>query len=336
MAAKSIAPFLIPFKNVTKLNSNVNTIQIRNKWWSNTPIKTNTNYKVVMPGNVSKQIAYDMIPNHIILPPYAKSGIPPQITEKWKKDSSLGYTEIKSDEYIERMKKACQLAKSVLTQAGDMVRVGLTTDEIDQLVFDLSIAHNAYPSPLNYRGFPKAVCTSVNNVICHGIPDDRPLCNGDIVNIDVTVYIDGVHGDCSKTFLVGEVDEDGKRLVSITEECLKIGVEICKPGTKFSDIGQAIYNHAQKYNYEIVPQFTGHGIGYYFHGPPDVYHVPNTYPGKMKPGMTFTIEPILTEGTDEMVILEDGWTALTCDNSRAAQCEHTVLITEEGVEVLTE
>lgn len=242
---------------------------------------------------------------------------------------------IKSPYEIENMKKACKLARNILKEAGESLRVGVTTNEIDQLVYDLSLAHDAYPSPLNYRGFPKSVCTSVNNVICHGIPDDRPLSDGDIINIDVTVYLDGVHGDCSKTFLVGDVDDDGKRLVMVTEQCLEIGIQLCKPHTKFADIGEAIYEIAQASGFEVVGQFTGHGIGSYFHGPPDIYHVPNTYPGKMLPGMTFTIEPALSEGTDEIVILEDGWTAVTCDNSRAAQCEHTVLITETGVEILT-
>lgn len=322
-----MAQFLMHVKNGTRCYPKINSLYVRNKFWSSTPIRKDTNYKIVKPGNVSKQITHDSIPNHIILPPYAKSGIPPPINDQ--------KPEMKSKEDIEKMRNACKLARNVLIQAGDIVRVGLTTDEIDQLVYDLSIANNAYPSPLNYRGFPKAVCTSVNNVICHGIPDDRPLSDGDIINIDVTVYLDGVHGDCSKTFLVGDVDKDGKRLVSTTEECLEIGIAVCKPGAKFSEIGDAIYNHAQTCEYEVVPQFTGHGIGRYFHGPPDIYHAPNYYPGKMMPGMTFTIEPILSEGSDEMVILEDGWTALTCDNSRAAQCEHTVLITDEGVEVLT-
>lgn len=299
-------------------------------WFSSTPIKTNTNYKVVSPGNVSKQTNPHDIPSRIAMPPYALTGIPPHMIYK-----NLQRHEIKSVHEIEKMRKACKLARTVLTEAGKSLRVGMTTDEIDQLVFELSITGNAYPSPLNYRGFPKSVCTSVNNVICHGIPDDRPLSEGDIINIDVTVYLDGVHGDCSRTFLVGDVDNDGKRLVMVTEECLEIGIQLCKPHTKFGEIGEAIYEHAQRSGFEVVGQFTGHGIGSYFHGPPDIYHVPNTYPGEMLPGMTFTIEPAVSEGTDEIVILEDGWTAVTCDNSRAAQCEHTVLITETGVEILT-
>jgi len=204
------------------------------------------------------------------------------------------------------------------------------------LVFDMSMAHGAYPSPLNYKGFPKSVCTSVNNVVCHGIPDDRPLADGDIINVDVTVYLNGFHGDCSSTFLVGDVDEAGRRLVQVTEECLAIGLDCCRPGAPFCTIGDAIYRHAFKSGFTVVPAFTGHGIGSYFHGPPDVYHVPNPwYRRTMAEGMTFTIEPIVSEGSDRIVVLEDGWTAVSADNSRAAQAEHTVLVTESGVEVLT-
>ena len=301
---------------------------LRNQSWLRPPIKHPTNYKVVVPGNVSEQVPPTKFLHPVPLPPYALSGIPPTINEE-------GQPDIKSKDEIERMRNACRLARKILIEAGDTLRVGMTTDEIDQLIFDLSLAHNAYPSPLNYRGFPKSVCTSVNNVVCHGIPDDRPLADGDILNIDVTVYLDGVHGDCSKTFLVGDVDDAGKRLVAITEECLQIGIQLCKPGSAFSDIGDAVYTHASKAGFNVVGAFTGHGIGTYFHGPPDIYHIPNNYPGKMMPGMTFTVEPAISEGSDRIIILEDGWTAVTTDNSRCAQCEHTVLITEDGVEILT-
>nr|CAD7424215.1 unnamed protein product [Timema monikensis] len=178
-------------------------------------------------------------------------------------------------------------------------QVGKTTDDIDKLVHKLALDNGAYPSPLHYKGFPKSVCTSVNNVACHGIPDDRPLEDGDIINIDVTVYLNGFHGDCSSTFLVGNVDEKGRKLVQVTEECLYRAIEHCKPGRFFNSLD-------------------------------------NVYPGRMLPGMTFTIEPVIAQGSENIVILEDGWTAVMEDTGRAAQFEHTVLITETGVEVLTQ
>ncbi|KAF0298797.1 Methionine aminopeptidase 1D, mitochondrial [Amphibalanus amphitrite] len=193
---------------------------------------------------------------------------------------------------------------------------GVTTEEIDRLVHRLTVQHGAYPSPLNYRGFPKSVCTSVNNVACHGIPDDRPLEDGDIINIDVTVFLDGHNGDCSETYPVGQVDQQGLRLIDAARRCRDDAIAICRPGVPFSEIG--------------------HGIGRYFHGPPEIYHCWNSYPGTMQPGMTFTIEPVISQGSREIVLLEDGWTAISGDGSRSAQFEHTVLITEDGVEILTE
>ncbi len=210
-------------------------------------------------------------------------------------------------------------------------------DEIDRLVYDMTTSRGAYPSPLNYRGFPKSVCTSVNNCVCHGIPDSRPLKNGDIINIDITVYINGVHGDCSETYAVGDgVDEAGLRLIDATRKCLDAGLRVCGPQTPFSEIGFSVLNRARSLGFDVVPAFTGHGIGPYFHGPPDIYHVPNKYPGRMEPGMVFTVEPVITEGGMEIVILEDGWTANALDDSRSAQFEHTILITPGGIEVLTE
>lgn len=285
-------------------------------------------YKVVTPGKVSPQHKLTDIPAHIATPSYAKTSIPLQ--------SKATSHEIKSADDVEKMRQSCKLAKKILTCAGQLVKPGNTTDQIDRKVFQMCIEHAAYPSPLNYRGFPKSVCTSVNNCVCHGIPDDRPLENGDIINIDVTVYLNGFHGDCSKTFLVGQVDGAGQRLVQVVEECLSVGVAACGPGKAYNNIGGQIEAYANWMGYNVVPCFTGHGIGSYFHGPPDIYHCANSYPGKMEPGVTFTIEPVISEGTGEVAILEDGWTAITSDNSRSAQCEHTVLITETGYEILTE
>lgn len=198
------------------------------------------------------------------------------------------------------------------------------------------IKSNAYPSPLRYSGFPKSVCTSVNNIACHGIPDDRALCDGDIINIDITVYLNKFHGDTSKTFLVGDVDERGKYLVHHNEVALQKAIEVCRPGQPFNVIGAAISKYAKEVGLEVVPAFIGHGIGEFFHGPPEVFHFENDYDcGIMEPRMTFTIEPILSLGTKELELWEDGWTAATMDGSRTSQVEHTILITDDGCEILT-
>lgn len=196
--------------------------------------------------------------------------------------------------------------------------------------------NNSYPSPLRYLGFPKSVCTSINNIACHGIPDDRKLEDGDIINVDITVYLNSFHGDCSKTFLIGDVDERGKYLVHHNEQALMRAIEVCKPGEKFNTIGKTISKYAKEVDLRIVPAFIGHGIGAFFHGPPEIFHFDNDFPvGIMQPGMTFTIEPIFSLGTEEIELWEDGWTAATVDGSRTSQFEHIVLITDNGCEILT-
>ncbi|XP_075219296.1 methionine aminopeptidase 1D, mitochondrial isoform X2 [Lycorma delicatula] len=286
--------------------------------------KTFRSYSIVKPGYVKEMRT---VPEHINSPVYYKTGKPPKSSKE---------IEIKTKEQIEKMRAAGQLARFILDEVGIKIRVGMTTDKIDEIVHNMAIEHGAYPSPLNYEGFPKSVCTSVNNVACHGIPDDRPLQDGDIINVDVTVYLNGYHGDCSSTFLIGDVDIEGIKLVNATYEALEAAMSICRPGEYFYSIGDVVEEVAKLRNYTVVPAYTGHGIGSYFHGPPDIIHCYNEYPGQMKPGMTFTIEPILSQGTGETVVLEDGWTGVTTDNSRTAQWEQTVLITESGFEVLTQ
>lgn len=267
------------------------------------------------------------VPDHIVKPPY-----------KIFCDNPIegpAYPEVKDVNKIEGMRKSCKLAASILNNVEEIVKVGTTTDKIDEFIHKMTIASNAYPSPLKYKGFPKSVCTSVNNVAVHGIPDLRPLHNGDIINIDVTVYFEGFHGDCSKTFLIGDVDDRGKELVQVTEECLDLAIKICGPDVPFNSIGSVVHKHASKNRLTVLPAFLGHGIGEYFHGKPDIYHTRNRYPGLMKPGMTFTIEPAISHGSENTFILEDGWTAVTGDGSRVAQVEHTILITENGAEILT-
>ncbi|KAH9489669.1 Methionine aminopeptidase 1D, mitochondrial [Bulinus truncatus] len=235
------------------------------------------------------------------------------------------------------MRPACLLAASILRYVGQNLKVGMKTDDVDALVYSKCIEGGAYPSPLHYKGFPKAVCTSVNEVACHGIPGHRILNNGDIINVDVTVFYKGYHGDTSQTFIIGHTDDRSKALVRAAEICRDAGIAVCKHGTPLSAIGEIIYDTAKAAGFEVIPFFCGHGIGKYFHGPPDIVHVPCDMVGddRMLEGMTFTIEPILCDGNPEIQIQEDGWTVVTQDGSRSAQFEHTILITKEGYEILT-
>ena len=266
------------------------------------------------------------VPAHIGRPSYADTGdvVP------WDEPR------IKSPDVIERMRHAGSVAAEILRLAGEAVRPGVTTDEIDAYVHDLYIERGAYPSPLNYHGYPKSLCTSVNEVICHGIPDSRVLLNGDILNLDVTAYIGGVHGDTNATFYVGDVDPVSRRLTEVTEECMWHGIEAVVPGRPLSDIGKAIEQHAKQHRYGVVRAFIGHGIGEQFHTDVQVFHYYEPRANMiMRPGMTFTIEPMITLGAWQHRMWDDGWTAVTTDGKRTAQYEHTVLVTDTGVDVLT-
>ena len=237
---------------------------------------------------------------------------------------------------IDAMRRAGAAAAEVLIIAGGHVAPGVTTDAIDAVVHAEVLDRGAYPSPLGYRTFPKSVCTSVNEVICHGIPDSRPLAAGDIVNVDVTVYLDGVHGDTSAMFFVGEVDAESRRLVSGTLRSLQAAIEVVVPGVPVSAIGRAIEGVARPGRLGVVREFVGHGVGPDFHGNLQIphYHDPrNSSP--LGEGMTFTIEPMLTLGSPQVDLWNDGWTAVTADRSRSAQFEHTLLVTSDGVEILT-
>ncbi|XP_050723627.1 methionine aminopeptidase 1D, mitochondrial-like isoform X2 [Eriocheir sinensis] len=277
--------------------------------------------------NVGEVSAAQLVPEHIPRPPYAETGQPPPPPAS---------AELHSKEGIEAMRAACSLAVKAQNTVRKNIKAGMTTAEIDELVHRVAVEGGAYPSPLNYLGFPKSVCTSVNNVACHGIPDDRPLVDGDIISVDVTVYLGGVHGDCCETYLIGDVDEPGQHLVRAAKRCRDEAISLCAPGIPFAVIGNRVEQVANKEGVTVVPCFIGHGIGSYFHGPPDIYHCYNFFPGEMQPGMTFTIEPVIAQGKEEVLILEDGWTAVMTDNGRAAQFEHTILITETGYEILTE
>jgi methionyl aminopeptidase len=266
------------------------------------------------------------VPLTIARPDYAASGVPTRGTGR----------DVRTPEELTRMRRACKAAARILKSAGMAVKPGITTDAIDELVHGLTIKEGGYPSPLNYRGFPKSVCTSVNEVICHGIPDSRVLLEGDIVNLDVTIFLDGVHGDCNATFFVGEVDEESRRLVKVTRECLMKGIEAVKPDRPISDIGRVIEAHAEANQFGVVRSYCGHGISETFHTSLQIPHYFDArMTTKMVPNMTFTIEPMITAGTHEERHWDDGWTVVTADLRRTAQFEHTIVVTETGGEILT-
>ena len=276
----------------------------------------------VQPGIVSPRRA---VPAGIPRPNYAETGEPepmPRVEDP--------------AERLTRMRRACQAAAEVLAEGARHVAAGVTTDELDRVVHEAYLARGGYPSTLNYRGFPKSLCTSVNEVILHGIPDSRPLRAGDIVNLDVTIYLDGFHGDCSATFPVGLVDEASTRLMQVTREAMMKGIEAVKVGRPLSDIGRAVEQVAAAHGYGVVRDFCGHGIGEDFHLSPAVLHY---YEARnrtvMEEGMFFTIEPMLTQGSYEHTVWPDGWTAVTVDGQRSAQFEHTLYVGRDGAEILT-
>lgn len=249
---------------------------------------------------------------------------------------------VRTPDELVRMRRACRAAAEVLRRTGEKVKPGVTTDELDAFAHELTVQFGGYPSPLNYPNapglprFPKSICTSVNEVICHGVPDGRPLKDGDIVNLDVTVYLDGMHGDTNATFLVGEVDEESRQLVTVTRDCMMKGIEAVKPGRPISDIGRAIELHADRFGFGVVRSYCGHGIGEAFHTNLQIPHYFDASARtRMEPGMTFTIEPMITLGAWEELHWDDGWTVVTKDLRRSAQFEHTILVTETGAEILT-
>jgi len=243
----------------------------------------------------------------------------------------------KSPAEIEKMRISGQLAARVLTMIEPHVVPGVRTEELDRICHDYIVNDlDAIPAPLNYRGFPKSICTSINHVVCHGIPGTRKLKNGDIVNIDITVIKDGYHGDTSKMFLVGSPPVRARRLVDITYECLLIGIRMVRPGVRLGDLGHAIQSHAESNNFSVVREYCGHGIGREFHEEPQVLHYGAPGTGLiLEAGMTFTIEPMINAGKRQVKLLADNWTVVTKDRSLSAQWEHTILVTGEGYEVLT-
>eukprot|EP00612_Vaucheria_litorea_P004985 CAMPEP_0171463898 /NCGR_PEP_ID=MMETSP0945-20130129/7396_1 /TAXON_ID=109269 /ORGANISM="Vaucheria litorea, Strain CCMP2940" /LENGTH=324 /DNA_ID=CAMNT_0011990805 /DNA_START=136 /DNA_END=1110 /DNA_ORIENTATION=- len=276
-----------------------------------------------------------IVPPHIPRPDYADHSLGHSKGEESSKTSNASIP-IYSAKQIEGIRKACKVGREVLNEAGKAIKVGATADEIDRVVHEACIERGAYPSPLNYYGFPKSVCTSVNEVICHGIPDLRELVEGDICNIDVTTYVDGFHGDLNETFFVGNVDKESKKLVKTAFACLQAAVQLVKPGTMYRDIGAAVGKVARDNNCQVVRTYCGHGIGELFHTTPNIPHYPkNKAKGIMKAGNVFTIEPMINMGHWQDRTWPDNWTAVTVDGKRSAQFEHTILVTEDGYELLT-
>ncbi|HEX7045744.1 MAG TPA: type I methionyl aminopeptidase [Burkholderiales bacterium] len=244
---------------------------------------------------------------------------------------------IKTPDEIEKMRVAGRLAAEVLDMIAPHVVPGVTTGELDRICHDYIVnKQRAIPAPLNYKGFPKSICTSVNHQVCHGIPGEKRLKKGDIVNIDVTVIKDGFHGDTSRMFYVGEPSIQARRLVEVTRECMYLGIEQVRPGARLGDIGHAIQTHAEKHGFSVVREYCGHGIGRTFHEDPQVLHYGRPGTGmELVPGMIFTIEPMINAGRPDVKLMPDNWTVVTRDHSLSAQWEHTVLVTETGYEILT-
>lgn len=276
------------------------------------------------PGKISPKRG---VPSHIERPEYLFHDGPEVVTS----------SDVKSPEVIERIRQAGKIAAGALQVAGAAAKPGVTTDEIDAIAHEYMISHDAYPSALDYMGFPKSVCTSVNEVICHGIPDSRPLEDGDILNIDVTAYFDGVHGDTCGMFMIGDVDEESRLLSERTKNAMMRGIKAIAPGREINVIGRVVERYAKRFNYGVIRDYTGHGVGEAFHSGLIIPHYDSPRATTvMEPGMVFTVEPMLTLGGIDWEQWDDNWTVTTKDKSRTAQWEHTIVVTEDGAEILTQ
>jgi methionyl aminopeptidase len=278
----------------------------------------------LIPGRISPKLD---VPKSIVRPEYVGKPAPAKFTG----------TDVKSPEQIEKIRYSGKIAAQAIELVGQNAKPGITTDELDKIAHQFLIDNGAYPSTLGYRGYPKSICSSLNEVICHGIPDDTVLEDGDTLNIDITAYIDGYHGDSNQTFLVGEVKPEIALLVERTREALARGISVVAPGRSVNLIGRAIESYAKRFNYGVVRDFTGHGIGEAFHSGLIIPHYDSApmYSDEMKVGMVFTIEPMLTLGTHQWEMWADGWTVVTKDRSITAQFEHTLVVTETGADILT-
>ena len=243
---------------------------------------------------------------------------------------------LKSKKDLEGIKKSCKLTSSILDELNSLIKPGVTTNELDKWVYDTTLKHNAIPAPLNYKGFPKSICTSINEVVCHGIPEDRKLLEGDIINVDVTCIINGYFGDSCRMYSVGEISSEAQKLIEVTKQCLDSSIDVLKPFDPLNVVGDEITRIAHANGYSVVEKFGGHGTGNKFHEDPFIYHFSTDFKQMIcTPGMVFTIEPMINMGNADCKILKDDWTAVTTDGSLSAQWEHTVYVGEEEIEILT-
>src|SRR4051794_10577291 len=279
------------------------------------------------PLRAGQQTPLRPVPSSIVRPEYVGKTGPERSTDPWVQDPDV----------IERMRVASRIAARSLVAGGEAVKPGVTTDEVDRVVHEFLVEAGAYPSTLGYRGFPKSCCTSLNEVICHGIPDSTVIEDGDIVNIDVTAYIDGVHGDTNATFLAGDVAEEDRLLVERTHEATMRAIKAVKPGRELNVVGRVIEAYAKRFGYGVVRDFTGHGIGTTFHNGLVVLHYDQpAVETIIEPGMTFTIEPMINLGALDYEIWDDDWTVVNTDGKWTAQFEHTLVVTDDGAEILTQ
>ena len=357
--------FILKQKAISYNVSNINKLTRKSSFWSKDTggdkKSSDKTYEIIDPlqlkclddQNLKIQKIVQSVPGHIKLPEYALTAVPYQRPG----DSQLN---VWNEDEIIRIRKSCRIAKYIVRALGNTISsfssnknniqyksqpkyqdlskiANLTTNDLNKQAHEMILSANSYPSTLNFNGFPKSIATSVNNIVAHGIPDDRPLKDGDILSVDVTVYHDGFHGDCAETFVVGDMcDLEGRHLVNSAKECLFAGIAACAPGAPIRAIGSSISKFSKRRGVKAVPTLCGHGIGSHFHMGQDIYHVPTHILGVMIPGNIFTIEPHITEGyTGIEIKSEDGFNIATKDHSRAAYFEHTVLITERGVDVLT-
>jgi methionyl aminopeptidase len=277
----------------------------------------------LIPGELSPRRA---VPARIARPHYVDGGRP------WDRDDPM----VKDSATIDAMRRAGRIAAQALVEVGRHVAAGITTDELDAIGHDFLVAHDAYPSTLGYKGFPKSLCTSLNESICHGIPDSTRIEDGDIVKVDITAFVDGVHGDTCASFLAGAASEEVRLLAERTHEALARGIRAVRPGRPISVIGRVIESYAKRFGYGVVRDFTGHGVGPSFHTRPTILHYDEPSADlRLQPGMTFTIEPMVTLGGTDWRLWDDGWTVVTTDGSWVAQWEHTLVVTADGAEVLT-
>jgi len=292
--------------------------------------KDNFSYAgTLRPGIISPR---RFVPDHIPKPDYYSSGYP--TSEMSAKANKV--IEVKTPEEIQNLREACIIGRKALDLGNSLVKPGVTTDEIDDAIHEYIISQGGYPSPLNYHNFPKSHCSSINEIICHGIPDNRPLQDGDIVNLDISVYYKGMHADLNETFCVGNVDDDSKYLIEHTYRALEKAIAICKPDVMYKEIGNVIEKYAKEHGLSVVRTYTGHGVGQYFHCAPNVPHYAgNKTAGFMREGHCFTIEPMINQGVWKDITWNDQWTSSTADGKRSAQFEHTLVITKDGCEVLS-